>query len=92
MESVEKTIFTNTGKNSKNPKYWKYKDVLLEPILNKTIAVIGYGIQGRAQACNLKDSGINVIVGLHQESKTKEIAINDGQKVMEVCQATKQYI
>jgi ketol-acid reductoisomerase len=90
MESVEKTIFTNTGETNKNPKYWKDKDVLLEPILNKTIAVIGYGIQGRAQACNLQDSGINVIVGLHQESKTKDLAINDGQKVMDVCQATKQ--
>ena len=35
----------------------------LEPIMNKTIAVIGYGNQGRAQALNLRDSGIRVIVG-----------------------------
>ncbi|HXS59605.1 MAG TPA: ketol-acid reductoisomerase [Candidatus Sulfopaludibacter sp.] len=90
MRAVEKAILTNTDENNKHPKYWKDKDVLLEPILNKTIAVIGYGIQGRAQACNLKDSGINVIVGLHKESKSKELAVNDGQKVMEVCQATKQ--
>jgi ketol-acid reductoisomerase len=35
----------------------------LEPIMNKTVAVIGYGNQGRAQALNLRDSGIRVIVG-----------------------------
>ena len=44
-------------------KTWKDVDVSLDPIKNQIIAVIGYGIQGHAQANNLKDSGLNVIVG-----------------------------
>lgn len=71
-------------------KRWSDSEVQLGPIENKTIAVIGYGIQGRAQACNLKDSGINVIVGLHSESKSKDIAINDGQRVMSVPEASRE--
>ena len=43
------------------------KDVDLGPLLDKTCAVIGYGAQGRAQALNLRDSGIPVIVGLPGE-------------------------
>jgi ketol-acid reductoisomerase len=71
-------------------KRWSDSEVQLEPIKNKTIAVIGYGIQGRAQACNLKDSGINVIVGLHSESKSKDNAIKDGQRVMSVQEASRE--
>ncbi len=74
---------------SKKTRYWKDNDISLEPLKNKTIAVIGYGIQGRAQACNLKDSKINVIIGLHKESKSKEKALEDGHKVMDVPQACK---
>jgi ketol-acid reductoisomerase len=40
---------------TQNKKYWKDKDVTLNPIKDKTIAIIGYGIQSRAQICNLKD-------------------------------------
>ena len=43
---------------------------------NKTISIIGYGNQGRAQALNLKDSGLSVIVG-NMEDKYKKIALND---------------
>ena len=45
---------------------------------DQTIAVIGYGSQGHAQAQNLKDSGYHVIIGLHDESKSKEKAKADG--------------
>ena len=48
-----------------------------EVLKNETIAVIGYGIQGPGQACNLRDNGFNVIVGQRQ-GKTFEKAINDG--------------
>ena len=43
----------------------------LEVLKNETIAVIGYGVQGPGQACNLRDNGFNVIVGQRQ-GKTYE--------------------
>lgn len=48
-----------------------------EVLKNETIAVIGYGVQGPGQALNLKDNGINVIIG-QREGKTYEKAIADG--------------
>ncbi|MCI5814097.1 MAG: ketol-acid reductoisomerase [Bacteroidales bacterium] len=48
-----------------------------EVLKNETIAVIGYGIQGPGQACNLRDNGFNVIVG-QREGKTYEKAVQDG--------------
>ena len=47
-----------------------------EILKDETIAVIGYGVQGPGQACNLRDNGFNVIVGQRQ-GKTFEKAIND---------------
>ncbi|MCQ2112591.1 MAG: ketol-acid reductoisomerase [Bacteroidaceae bacterium] len=48
-----------------------------EVLKNETIAVIGYGVQGPGQSCNLRDNGFNVIVGQRQ-GKTFEKAIADG--------------
>ena len=84
MDTANKEPFLN-----KKTKYWKDKDISLDPLRNKTVAVIGYGIQGRAQSCNLKDSKINVIIGLPKESKSKEKALEDGHNVMDVPQACK---
>jgi ketol-acid reductoisomerase len=56
---------------------------------NETIAVLGYGIQGRAQSGNLSDSGFKVIVGLRREGKSWDLAKADGHKVMEVRDAAK---
>ena len=70
-------------------KKWGDKDVNIDFLKNQTIAVIGYGIQGRAQANNLKDSGLNVIVGLRKGGKSWKIAEDDGQKVMEIGDAAK---
>jgi ketol-acid reductoisomerase len=53
-------------------------DASLEPLRDKTIAVIGYGSQGRAQALNLKDSGLSVAVGLRSEGRSYEVAKADG--------------
>lgn len=50
-------------------------------VRRKKIAIIGYGSQGRAQALNLRDSGIDVVVGLHQRSKKRRIARGDGFRV-----------
>ncbi len=49
-----------------------------ETLKNETIAVIGYGVQGPGQALNLKDNGINVIIGQRKESKTWDKAVADG--------------
>src|SRR5919199_6808248 len=68
-------------------KKWHDSEVSLDPLKDQVIAVIGYGIQGRAQASNMKDSGMNVVVGLRKNGKTWSIAENDGHKVMEVSKA-----
>ena len=52
------------------------RDVLKD----ETIAVIGYGVQGPAQALNLRDNGFNVIVGQRKESKSWDKAVADGWK------------
>ena len=70
-------------------KKWGDNDVTLDSIKNQIIAVIGYGIQGKAQANNIKDSGLNVVVGLRKEGNSWKIAEADGQNVMEVRDAVK---
>ena len=62
-------------------------DADLSLLNTKTIAIIGYGSQGHAHALNLKDSGMDVIVGLYEGSKSESKAINDGLKVFNVSQA-----
>jgi len=56
----------------------------------KTIAVIGYGSQGHAQAQNLKDSGLKVAVALRADSARIKIARNDGFEIMTVSEAVKK--
>jgi len=65
------------------------KDADLKVLNGKTIAVIGYGSQGHAQALNLKDSGLNVVVGLKRGGGSWKKAEADGMKVMEVPDAVK---
>lgn len=66
------------------------KDANLDLLKGKKIAVIGYGSQGHAQAQNLKDSGLDVVVGLREGSKRWEIAEKDGLQVATVSEAAKQ--
>lgn len=56
----------------------------------KRIAVIGYGSQGHAHALNLKESGLDVVVGLHRESKSWTKAREAGLDVKEVAQAAEE--
>jgi ketol-acid reductoisomerase len=49
-----------------------------EVLKNETVAVIGYGVQGPGQSLNLKDNGINVIVGQRKGSKSRDKALADG--------------
>ena len=65
-------------------------DVSLDPLKNKTIAVIGYGSQGYAQAQNMRDSGLNVILGLRPEGKSWNRAKKDGFEVYPVSEAAKK--
>jgi len=51
-----------------------------EVLKNETIAIIGYGVQGPAQAQNLRDNGFNVIVGQRKPSKSWDKAVKDGWK------------
>jgi len=56
----------------------------------KTVAIIGYGSQGHAHALNLKDSGVNVVIGLYEGSKSAQRAKEAGLTVLSVAEATKQ--
>ncbi len=66
------------------------KDADLEVLEEKTIAIIGYGSQGHAQAQNLIDSGLNAIVGLRKDSSSRETAENDGLSVYPTAEAAKK--
>lgn len=66
------------------------RDADLGFLNGKTVAVIGYGSQGQAQARNLKDSGINVIVGLRPASFSVERAQADGLATAPVPDAARQ--
>ena len=68
-------------------KTWLDKEVNLRSIKDETIAVIGYGIQGRAQANNMKESGLNIIVGLRKDGNSWKMAQKDAHKVMEIGKA-----
>src|SRR5258708_5682256 len=66
------------------------RDADLSRILDKKIAIVGYGSQGRAHALNLKDSGVkNVVVALKSGSATAKKVEADGLKVMSVAEAAK---
>lgn len=64
-------------------------DANLSYLEGKKVAVIGYGSQGHSQAQNLKDSGVNVIIGLRKGSPSWEKAEKDGFKVYTVAEAAK---
>ena len=65
------------------------EDANLDLLKDKTVAIIGYGSQGHAHALNLKDSGVNVVVGLYPGSKSKAKAEADGLTVHPVADAAK---
>lgn len=70
-------------------KMYYDSDCELKLLENKTVAIIGYGSQGHAHALNLKESGVNVVVGLAPGSKSREKAQAAGLKVLDTAEAAK---
>jgi len=68
-------------------KVYYEQDANLSIFRGKRVAVIGYGSQGHAQAQNLRDSGVSVVVGLYKGSRSWELAERDGLEVDTVPQA-----
>ena len=71
-------------------KIFYESDCDLSALDGQTIAVIGYGSQGHAQALNAKESGCNVIIGLYEGSKSWKKAEEQGFKVFTAAEAAKQ--
>ena len=72
------------------PRRFYEQDGSLAPLENKIVAIIGYGSQGHAHALNLRDSGVEVVVGLHTGSKSAGKARAAGLRVASVADAAKQ--
>lgn len=71
-------------------KIYYQEDCNLSLLEGKTIAVIGYGSQGHAHALNAKESGMNVIIGLYEGSKSWEKAVKQGFEVYTAAEAAKR--
>ena len=70
-------------------KIYYAQDCDLNRLNGKTVAIIGYGSQGHAHALNLKESGVKVVVGLYEGSKSIPVAQKAGLEVMTVAEAAK---
>ncbi|MEM3551650.1 MAG: ketol-acid reductoisomerase [Candidatus Bathyarchaeia archaeon] len=66
------------------------RDLSLNALKGKTLAVIGYGSQGEAQAKNLRDSGLKVIVGLKKDGRSWTKAAEEGFEVYTISEATEK--
>src|SRR5436305_12292262 len=71
-------------------KVYTDKDADLGFLRNKTLAVLGFGSQGHAHALNLKESGLKVIIGLYEGSKSIPVAKEKGFKVVSTAEAVRQ--
>ena len=71
-------------------KVYYDRDADLNLLKGKKVAIIGYGIQGRGQGLNLRDSGIDVIVSQRPGGKNYDLAVEDGFVPVEARQATEQ--
>jgi ketol-acid reductoisomerase len=71
-------------------KVYTDKDADLSVLKNKTLAVLGFGSQGHAHALNLKESGMNVIIGLYEGSKSISVAQEKGFEVVPTAEAVRR--
>ncbi|AVP90956.1 ketol-acid reductoisomerase [Synechocystis sp. B12] len=88
IKSLQSTIQSQQGDSYMARMYYD-QDANLDLLAGKTVAIIGYGSQGHAHALNLKDSGVNVVVGLYSGSKSVAKAEGAGLKVLSVAEAAK---
>src|SRR6516165_1348351 len=72
------------------PKIYTDKDADLGVLKNKTLAILGFGSQGHAHALNLKDSGLKVIIGLYEGSKSIPVAKEKGFEVVTTAEAVRR--
>lgn len=70
-------------------KMYYDNDANMDILKDKTVAIIGYGSQGHAHANNLKDSGVNVVVGLREDSSSIKHAKEAGLEVLSTAEAAK---
>lgn len=70
-------------------KIYYNRDASLKYLKDKTVGIIGYGIQGRAQALNIRDSGIDVLVANRKDRYVKQ-AVRDGFRVYKISEAVKK--
>ena len=75
--------------NTHELKVYMDKDIDMNKILDKKVAIIGYGSQGYGQSTNLKDSGVNVVVGLRPDGASAKKAKAEGLTVMDIEEAVK---
>jgi ketol-acid reductoisomerase len=71
------------------PKLYYDADADLARLDGRTVAIVGYGSQGHAHALNLRDSGVDVVVGLPETSRSRAKAVKDGLRVASVAEAAK---
>jgi ketol-acid reductoisomerase len=71
-------------------KVYTDNDADLNVLRDKTLAVLGFGSQGHAHALNLKDSGLNVIIGLYEGSKSIPVAREKGFEVLSTAEAVQR--
>src|SRR3954466_5546 len=71
-------------------KVYTDNDADLSVLKNKTLAVLGFGSQGHAHALNLKESGMNVIIGLYEGSKSIPVAKEKGFEVVTTAEAVRR--
>ncbi len=75
--------------NTSTAKIFYQQDCDLNKLKGKKVAIIGYGSQGHAHALNLKDSGVDVVIGLYEGSKSWKKAEEAGLTVMTTAEAAK---
>src|SRR6266567_1115908 len=84
-----KVLFGQATQLNLAARIYTDKDADLRWLKRKTCAVIGFGAQGRAQALNLRDSGVKVIVGLYPDSKSRVRARRNGLVVLSTTEAAR---
>src|ERR1035441_3259127 len=81
---------TRASRSRSMATIWYDKDADISRLKGRTVAIIGYGSQGHAHALNLRDIGVNVVVGLHATSKSAAKAKADGLTVLSADEATRR--